>query len=222
MLFYAITLSLAGHCSLSNLILARLGAYDITQPADGFNVVDTKIVNQYVHELYNAKSIAYDISVLKLDRILPITSYVRPICIPFSDDLRFKDFTNTHPWVVSCYFFVVSAVLSIFSLPSNLRLDGVQRVSEVLHHLYYRFLFNYKFNLNYINNCIFKEVQLPVIPTQECAFNYKLYFPNQIFDDKVLCAGYSEGIKENILSFELYLNKSILYYALSCHHHDSI
>lgn len=36
---------------------------------------------------------------------------------------------------------------------------------------------------------ILQEVQVPVISEADCAFNYKLYFPNQVFDERVLCAG---------------------------------
>lgn len=35
-----------------------------------------------------------------------------------------------------------------------------------------------------------RDVQLPIISLQECAQNYKLHFPNQQFDDRVICAGY--------------------------------
>lgn len=44
---------------------------------------------------------------------------------------------------------------------------------------------------------LFKEVQLPVVSTAECEFNYRLYFPNQVFDNRVLCAGFSQGGKDS-------------------------
>ncbi|XP_062557292.1 uncharacterized protein LOC134222163 [Armigeres subalbatus] len=42
-----------------------------------------------------------------------------------------------------------------------------------------------------------QEVQVIVLPIDQCAFNYKLYFPDQVFDDKVLCAGFAQGGKDS-------------------------
>ena len=47
--------------------------------------------------------------------------------------------------------------------------------------------------INKIHNLLFQEVQLPVVALADCAFNYKLYFPNQVFDNNILCAGYPQG-----------------------------
>lgn len=94
----------AAHCAISTLLLARLGAYDITTPPDGYNTIDAYVTAVYVHELYDSKRITNDISIMKLDRTLPITSYIRPICIPLSDELRYKDYTGMFGWVVSLLF----------------------------------------------------------------------------------------------------------------------
>lgn len=42
-----------------------------------------------------------------------------------------------------------------------------------------------------------QEAQVVVLPVDQCAFNYKLYFPGQIFDDTVLCAGFPQGGKDS-------------------------
>jgi secreted trypsin-like serine protease len=84
----------AGHCIIPQLTLARLGAYDISLQPDNVNTIDAFVIAQYVHELYDAKSIANDISILKLDRILAVTNTIRPACLPISDSLRFKDFVG--------------------------------------------------------------------------------------------------------------------------------
>lgn len=44
---------------------------------------------------------------------------------------------------------------------------------------------------------ILQEVQLPIVPTTECAASYMSVYPNQIFDDRVLCAGFSYGGKDS-------------------------
>lgn len=36
---------------------------------------------------------------------------------------------------------------------------------------------------------ILQEVQVPVVNTQSCGNAYKTYFPDQIFDNRVICAG---------------------------------
>lgn len=91
----------AGHCIISQLVLVRLGAFDINSPPDNVNVIDAYIVARHVHEDYDSKSISNDISILKLDRTLTITNRVRPACIPLSDEMRSKDFTGALGWVVS-------------------------------------------------------------------------------------------------------------------------
>lgn len=44
---------------------------------------------------------------------------------------------------------------------------------------------------------ILQEVQLPIQPTKQCEDAYKQYFPDQIFDDKVLCVGVISGGKDS-------------------------
>lgn len=84
----------AGHCIISQLSLVRLGAYDLTLPADNVNVIDSSIIAHYVHEQYNAQSISFDISILKLEKTLALTNFVRPACIPYLEPLKSKDYTG--------------------------------------------------------------------------------------------------------------------------------
>lgn len=37
---------------------------------------------------------------------------------------------------------------------------------------------------------ILQEAQIPVVSNEDCERNYRTYFPNQIFDNRVICAGY--------------------------------
>jgi len=43
---------------------------------------------------------------------------------------------------------------------------------------------------------ILQEVQLPVLSTSDCQISYQQNFPNQVFDNRVLCAGYLQGGKD--------------------------
>ncbi|XP_037039357.1 mucin-2-like [Bradysia coprophila] len=37
---------------------------------------------------------------------------------------------------------------------------------------------------------ILQEAQIPVVSNSDCERNYRIYFPNQIFDNRVICAGF--------------------------------
>lgn len=36
---------------------------------------------------------------------------------------------------------------------------------------------------------ILQETQVPIVANTDCEYNYQLYFPNQVFDNRVICAG---------------------------------
>lgn len=36
---------------------------------------------------------------------------------------------------------------------------------------------------------ILRHTQVKIISTSDCANNYKPYFPNQLFDERIICAG---------------------------------
>lgn len=44
---------------------------------------------------------------------------------------------------------------------------------------------------------VLQEVQLPIQPTKDCEDAYKVHFPEQIFDDTVLCVGFINGGKDS-------------------------
>lgn len=35
-----------------------------------------------------------------------------------------------------------------------------------------------------------REAQIPIVSLSDCSRNYRTYFPNQVFDSRVMCAGY--------------------------------
>lgn len=63
---------------------------------------------------------------------------------------------------------------------------------------------------------ILQEVQVPIIPTTECEFNYRLYFPNQVFDNRIMCAGYAQGGKDSCQGkLEKYTYKKLYIFLIS-------
>jgi serine protease 56 len=141
----------AAHCILDNLVLVRLGAYDITSTTEGS--IDINIESKVTHENYDPKFILNDIAIIRLVSLVNFTQYIRPICIPLNSDIGNRDWTGAMGWVAGWG-------------STSFRGPG---------------------------SAILQEVQLPVISTSECEWNYRLYFQNQVFDNRVLCAGYREG-----------------------------
>lgn len=43
---------------------------------------------------------------------------------------------------------------------------------------------------------ILQESQVPIVPLTQCATSYQTIYPGQVFDDRVLCAGYAAGGKD--------------------------
>lgn len=87
----------AAHCIIDTLTLVRLGAYDITSNTEG--ALDVNIESKSVHESYDPKFITNDISMIRLDRIVNITTLIRPICIPQTDALISRDYAGSQPFV---------------------------------------------------------------------------------------------------------------------------
>lgn len=44
---------------------------------------------------------------------------------------------------------------------------------------------------------ILQEVQLPILPTSDCESAYKAISPNQVFDNRIICAGFPQGGKDS-------------------------
>ncbi|XP_058448816.1 uncharacterized protein LOC131428788 [Malaya genurostris] len=146
----------AAHCIQNLLYFVRLGEYDITSDNDGANPVDIYVDRTFIHEQYNEKTIQNDVALIRLQRNVPLSDSIKPICLPVEEAIRSFDLTYYSP-------FVAGWGTTTFRGPTANRLQ---------------------------------EVQVIVLPTDQCAFNYKLYFPDQIFDDKVLCAGFPQGGKD--------------------------
>lgn len=87
----------AAHCNLANLVIARLGAHDMSSQKDGS--IDIKISSKKSHESFDEKFIINDIALITLSDVVNITNFIRPICIPFTESLIDRDYMGSMPWV---------------------------------------------------------------------------------------------------------------------------
>lgn len=60
---------------------------------------------------------------------------------------------------------------------------------------------------------ILQEAQIPIVSNSDCERNYRTYFPNQIFDNRVLCAGFGgrdscQGDSGGLVFLSLYKKKT--------------
>lgn len=125
------------------------------------NVESTK-----VHEEYDAKKILNDISILKLVQDAPINDLIRPICLPTQEPQRSMDLTGYQPFVAGNLLQFLEKKWAYAFFP------GWGTTSS-----------------NGPSANILQEVQVPVVDTQACGNAYKTYFPNQVFDNRIICAG---------------------------------
>ncbi|KAF2881998.1 hypothetical protein ILUMI_24179 [Ignelater luminosus] len=94
----------AGHCIIDDLVSVRLGEHNIATEEDcegdtpGLEncadaPVDIDIEDIIVHEDYSSSLFA-DITLLRLKEEVNYTDYIKPVCLPLSDELRNKAFTG--------------------------------------------------------------------------------------------------------------------------------
>ncbi|KAF5271713.1 hypothetical protein FQA39_LY08036 [Lamprigera yunnana] len=109
----------AAHCIVGkeippNYILnrVRLGEYDTNKTVDcvpnqlgsqlcSDDPLNVLIAEKIPHELYDPfdKSQKHDIGLLRLSRDVPITDFIRPICVPTSQELQEMNFVGSTPTV---------------------------------------------------------------------------------------------------------------------------
>lgn len=90
------------------MISVRLGEHNLTTDRDcelddcADPVVNIPVAETIVHENYKASSATQndDIALIRLERPIQFTEWVKPICLPLSEKLREKNFENA-PLVVA-------------------------------------------------------------------------------------------------------------------------
>ena len=68
----------------SNQITVRLGEFDFNEQTSASRI-DHSVAAIYMHERYDPSTYVNDVSILKLEKKVNFTDYVRPICRPHLD-----------------------------------------------------------------------------------------------------------------------------------------
>lgn len=91
----------AGHCvhNRKDLYLVRLGDLDLASDNDGASPIDVVIEKIILHPAYDSKRFTDDIAVIKMERSVPFSPNLHPICLPLQDEIRQKDFTRLFPFI---------------------------------------------------------------------------------------------------------------------------
>ncbi|XP_012545493.1 clip domain serine protease 4 isoform X1 [Bombyx mori] len=90
----------AAHCMHNHdddLYLVRVGELDLARDDEGATPVDVLIKTKIKHEQYDAASYTNDIGILVLEKDVPITDLIKPICIPKDTELRSRSFEDYNP-----------------------------------------------------------------------------------------------------------------------------
>nr|NP_001261405.1 uncharacterized protein Dmel_CG32260, isoform C [Drosophila melanogaster]AGB94100.1 uncharacterized protein Dmel_CG32260, isoform C [Drosophila melanogaster] len=92
---YVIT---SAHCINPMLTLVRLGAHDLSQPAES-GAMDLRIRRTVVHEHFDLNSISNDIALIELNVVGALPGNISPICLPEAAKFMQQDFVGMNPFV---------------------------------------------------------------------------------------------------------------------------
>lgn len=80
----------------------RLGEWDLTREIDcqhricADGVVDVPVKQIFIHEGYETNSVEYehDIALIQLSHSIKLTQWIKPICLPTTNDFKTKNFDS--------------------------------------------------------------------------------------------------------------------------------
>ncbi|XP_039230109.1 venom protease isoform X2 [Drosophila yakuba] len=92
---YVIT---SAHCINPMLTLVRLGAHDLSKPAEP-GAMDLRIRRTVVHDHFDLNSISNDIALIQLNVVGALPGNIAPICLPEAAKFMQQDFVGMNPFV---------------------------------------------------------------------------------------------------------------------------
>ncbi|XP_034938087.1 venom protease-like [Chelonus insularis] len=100
----------AAHCiyERNDLYIVRLGDLDLNDSVnDGASPIDIPIDRSIIHPEYSPKHYTNDIGILRLEQDVQFSYLIKPICIPYPDEIANKDLLWHTPFIAgwgSVYF----------------------------------------------------------------------------------------------------------------------
>ncbi|XP_016966105.3 venom serine protease Bi-VSP isoform X2 [Drosophila biarmipes] len=88
----------SAHCINPMLTLVRLGAHDLSKPAEP-GAMDFRIRRTVVHEHFDLNSISNDIALIELNGVGTLPGNISPICLPEAAKFLQQDFVGMNPFV---------------------------------------------------------------------------------------------------------------------------
>lgn len=90
----------AAHCVVrDDLYTVRIGDLDLRDDNDGVQPVQMGIDRVIIHPQYSTSSTVNDIAIIRLSDEVPLSDYVRPICLPVAPNLRNNNFVRAFPFI---------------------------------------------------------------------------------------------------------------------------
>ncbi|XP_064463757.1 proclotting enzyme-like [Ornithodoros turicata] len=98
----------AAHCVVAgrrtrnlppSVFTARLGDHNLVRSDDNAQPVDVQVIGVERHADYEPRTFKNDIAVLTLEKPVTFNKFVRPVCLPFGDDLGSRNLTGYHGFV---------------------------------------------------------------------------------------------------------------------------
>ncbi|KAL1117167.1 hypothetical protein AAG570_004494, partial [Ranatra chinensis] len=93
----------AAHCTANKnfiLYVVRLGELDLDGSVkDGATPLDVRVNKIIRHPSYDSKLKINDIALVKLNRTVPFSRNIQPICLPILPELRSNDFVGMNPFI---------------------------------------------------------------------------------------------------------------------------
>lgn len=151
-----------------------MGEFDLSSNHDGASPIDILIEKKIAHENYVNNIISNDIGLLKLRTSAPVNGESK--CnVPLTEQ-AFN--------YVNIRIFYLERIR-----PICLPLFEPLRSQDLIGYAPFVAGWGSTIYQGPQSNFL-RDVQVPIISLADCARNYKSYFPNQQFDERVLCAGY--------------------------------
>ncbi|XP_033346835.1 transmembrane protease serine 9-like, partial [Bombus vosnesenskii] len=90
----------AAHCAIhSSLYVVRIADLNLKRDDDGAHPIQMGFESKLIHPDYNHPKHHDDIAILKLERDVSFSEYIRPICLPLEESLRNNNFMGYNPFV---------------------------------------------------------------------------------------------------------------------------